>query len=64
MVVIKVCGDQKLGRDICEALVGNRAYIENDIIVNYDDPKEIIIVLGESNGRDVTLEMTPRKASK
>lgn len=64
MVVIKVCGNQKLGRDICEALVGNRAYIENDIIVNYDDPKEIIIVLGESNGRDVTLEMTLRKASK
>lgn len=64
MVVIKVCGNQKLGRDICEALVGNRAYIENDIIVNYDDPKEIIIVLGESNGRDITLEMTLRKASK
>lgn len=49
--------DAKVGEWICEALRGNRAYIDSDILVNYDgDPEHIIICLGENNDNDLTLD--------
>lgn len=58
MVVIKVKGDADLGNRICHALAGNRGYVENDIIINYDsEPGNIFIILGHEGTHDITLEM-------
>lgn len=57
MVTIKFKGDAELGYQICAALVGNRAFIENDIVVNYDRPGEIFISLGGESQNDLELEM-------
>ena len=40
---------KKLAYKICEALQGNRGFIENDIVVNDDeaDEKSILISLGD-----------------
>ena len=64
MVVIKVSGDQTLGSEICEALAGNRAFVENDIVVNYDVPGVITIALGDSNAHNLTLEGALSKVSE
>lgn len=50
MVIIRFKGSANLGKQICQALVGNRAFVENDIVVNYDNnPGEIVITLGDDN---------------
>lgn len=56
MVIIKFKGDDKLGTKICEALAGNKAFVENDIVVNYTaEAGSIYIVLGEPGSHDVEL---------
>lgn len=57
MVTIKLKGDATLGAKICEALVGNRAFVENDIIVNYDTPGDIFIVLGDETHHNIELDV-------
>ena len=59
---IKNTGDQnevlKLGEQICEALRGNKALRDSDLLVNYDDdPDFILICLGENNDQDVVLDV-------
>lgn len=50
--------DTKMGEWICEALKGNKAFVDCDILVNYDgDPSYIIICLGENNDRDLHLDV-------
>lgn len=56
MVVIKIKGNNELGTQICEALAGNKAFVENDIVVNYtDEPGNIYIALGEHGSHDIEL---------
>lgn len=57
MVTIKFKGDSTLGAQICTALVGNRAFVENDIVVNYDEPGEIFIFLGDEKQHNIELKM-------
>lgn len=56
MITIHVKGTAELGEKLCKALVGNQAFIENDIVVNYDNPEHICILLGDPNEHDVTLK--------
>lgn len=58
-----------IGERFCKALVGNRAYIENDIAVNYDTPGKVILFLGYENKEDIfvivkAMEMVRRQQSE
>ena len=64
----KIDGSE-LVNTICEGLRGNRAFIENDIVVNDDDKKEktILISLGDDadqNPRVVNVEVKLDEISK
>lgn len=47
-----------IGERFCKALVGNKAYIENDIVVNYDTPGKVILFLGDENEEDIFIIVT------
>lgn len=58
-----------IGERFCKALVGNKAYIENDIVVNYDTPGKVILYLGDENEDDIfiiikAMEMVRRQHSE
>jgi len=51
---------ETLRNSICDALVGSRPFVENEIIISDDlqDANKLSIVLGESNGFGTTVEVT------
>lgn len=58
-----------IGERFCKALVGNKAYIENNIVVNYDTPGKVILYLGDENKDDIfvivkAMEMVRRQRSE
>ena len=58
-IIIKTPQEKKedVGKFLCSSLVGEEAYIDNDIIVNYTDYDDIYIVLGKDTENMRELEI-------
>lgn len=47
-----------LGERICESLTGCKAFIESDIVVNYDDDPEYIYIFLGDDSVPINVEIT------
>ena len=57
MITITLKGDTTAGEKICSALAGCKAFVDNDIVVNYtDSPGTVCILLGDPSDKDVRLK--------